>query len=102
MARGAGGLAGAMGCSHCLRLAFSLRSRLYHTALALDRCQGFAVETVDVVAELQLAGIVDESGLIGEMDPDRRRLQLKLLLGSAVHGLNLFRRPVLAWPCDVE
>src|SRR5262249_29429048 len=54
---------------------------LDHAARAPDRRKGAAVEIVNVAPGLQLAGVVDEGGLIGEVDPDRRRLQLQVLLG---------------------
>src|SRR5207253_2835272 len=78
-----------------LLLALALLRRFDHAALALDRRQRAAVDIVDVAADLQFAGIVDERGLISEVHPDRYR-QLDVLLARAEHVLDPVRRPVLA------
>ena len=83
-------------------LAPALGRRLKAAASALHRRERTAIEIVDVAAHLQLAGAVDEGGLIGEVHPDRRRLQLQVLLGAAEHPRDPRRRPVLLGVDDVE
>src|SRR6516225_6276113 len=83
-------------------LAPALGRGLDHAARAPDRRKGAAIEIVNVTAGLQLAGVVDEGGLIGEVDPDRRRLQLKVLLAAAEHARDPRRRPVLLRTGDIE
>src|SRR5262245_27349631 len=67
-------------------LALARRRRLEVAALALDGGERAAVEIVDVAPHLQLAGVVDEGGLVGQVDPDRGRLNLQVMVGGAVHG----------------
>src|SRR6516164_9778939 len=74
-------------CRHRLLLALALLHWLDHAALALDRRKRAAVDIVDVAADLQLAGIIDERVLIGQQDPDLRR-QLNILLARAEHPLD--------------
>src|SRR5215467_1562503 len=73
----------------------AFRRRLDEAAVALDCRKGAAVETVDVAPHLQLAGVVDESRLVGQVNPDWRRLQLNVVLDVAEHPLDPLRRPVL-------
>src|SRR6516164_7330313 len=84
-----------------LLLALALLHRLDHAALALDRRERAAVDIVDVAADLQLAGTVDERVLIGQQHPDLRR-QLNVLLAGAEHALDLVSGPVLVRARDVE
>src|ERR1700704_6095279 len=83
-------------------LALALERRLQVAAFALDRGDGAAVEAVDVAAHFQLAGVVDEGGLIGQVHPDRRCLQREVALAAAVHPPDLLRRPMLARARNVE
>ena len=87
------------GCYSLLALAF-LR-RLDHAALGLDRCERAVVDVVDIAADLQLAGFVDECVLVSQQDPDLRR-QLDVLLARAEHPLDLVCRPVLGRTRNVE
>src|SRR6516164_312298 len=88
-------------CRHRLLLALALLHWLDHAALALDRRKRAAVDIVDVAADLQLAGIIDERVLIGQQDPDLRR-QLNILLARAEHPLDPVSGPILARARDVE
>ena len=54
-----------------------------------------------VAAYLQLARVVDEGGLIGQMYPDRNG-QLDVLFAGAEHPLDPLGGPVLARTRDVE
>src|SRR5262249_11054878 len=90
----------ALGGLHQLMLALALGRSLNAAAAALDRRQRATVEIVDVAAHLQLTGVVYERGLIGEMHPNRRRLQLNILLGAAEHPRDPRRRPMFLRPCD--
>src|SRR5262245_27825045 len=83
-------------------LALALGRGLEVAAFGLDSRDRTTVEIVDVTPELQLAGVVDEGRLIGQVDPDRRRLELQVLLATAVHALHPGRRPVLLRAGDVE
>src|SRR5258708_37717086 len=83
-------------------LVIALRRRFDNGTLALDRRKRAAVEIVNVTADLQFPGVVDKSALVGEVDPDLRRLQLNVLLGAAEHALDLLRRPVLVRTRDVK
>ena len=56
----------------------ALRAGLDDGAFALDCRKRAAVEVVDIAPNLQLAGVIHEGSLIGEMHPDLRRLQLDL------------------------
>src|SRR5262249_47143622 len=56
-----------------LLLALALLQLLNHAALALDRRERAAVDIVDITADLQLAGVIDERVLISQQDPDLRR-----------------------------
>src|SRR6266853_281183 len=56
---------------------------------ALEDRNEFAVEAVDVVAELQLAGLVHERGLVHEVDWDLID-EVELLLLAAEHPLDAF------------
>src|SRR6476659_1789442 len=69
----------AAGRGHLVALA--LLHGLDHAALGLDRRQRTAVDVVDVAADLQLAGVVDEGVLLGQVYPDRHR-QLDILLAG--------------------
>src|SRR6516164_7504185 len=80
----------------------SLRRRLGNAMLALDCCESAAVEIVDVAAYLQLALVIDKGRLIGQVDPDRHRLERDLVLGAAVHAPDLLGRPLLIRARDVE
>ena len=51
--------------------------------VALEDRQQLPVAAVDVVAELQLAVVVDEGGLVGQVDRDVGR-QLDILLAAGV------------------
>src|SRR5262249_17430246 len=84
-----------------LLLALALLQRLDHAALALDRRERAAFDIVDVAADLQRAGVIDERVLIGQQHPDLRR-QLNVLLAGAEHALDLVSGPVLARARDVE
>src|SRR5262249_16008093 len=55
----------ALTCRRDLLFARALLRRLDHAALGLDGRGGAAVDVVDIAADLQLAGIVDERILIG-------------------------------------
>src|SRR5262245_47986903 len=76
-------------------LALARRRRLEVAALALDGGERAAVEIVDVAPHLQLAGVVDESGLVGQVDPDRGRQNLQVLLRAAVHACDPLGGPAL-------
>src|SRR6516164_11282634 len=79
----------------------SLRRRLGDAMLALDCCESAAVEIVDVAAYLQLALVIDKGRLIGQVDPDRHRLERDLLLGAAVDAPDLLCGPMLVGARDV-
>src|SRR5262245_35160733 len=63
-----------------------LLHHLDHAALALDRRLHAAVIAVDVAADLQLAVVVDERGLIGQDDWNVGR-ELDIELGVAEHPM---------------
>ena len=95
------GSAGARSGSRDL-LSVALGARLDERALAFDRSDRAAVKIVDIAADLQLAGIVHEGGLIGEMNTDLRGLQLYVLLASAEHAGHPLRRPALVGARNVK
>lgn len=59
------------------------------------------VASVDVLAQLQLAGVVHECGLIGDVDRDRRR-EIDVRLAAAIHAADFFRRVFFVRQHDVE
>src|SRR5262249_24164871 len=67
--------------------------------LAFERSYDTAVAPIDVLADLELAGVIDARGLVGDVDRDRRR-QLNVLLGIAVHTLDALGRIAIIRPRD--
>src|SRR6516162_9260699 len=78
------------------------RRGLRHDRIVLERSQRAAIDIVKIPPDLQLAVIVDKSGLIGEVQPDRPRLEHELLLWAAVRAFDLLRRPVLVRAPEIE
>src|SRR4029078_1373837 len=107
------GSAGARSGSRDL-LSVALGARLDERALAFYRIDRAGVDIVhiaadrapvnivDIAPDLQLAGIVHEGGLIGEMNTDLRGLQLYVLLASAEHAGHPLRRPALVGARNVK
>src|SRR4051794_41048711 len=52
------------------------------------------VAAVEVLADLQLAGVIDEGGLVGDVDRDRGR-EFEVDFAVAIHAADLLRRVVL-------
>jgi hypothetical protein len=100
-ARGSSRPAGPRSICHLL-LSLALWCRLDDATFAFDCRKRTAVEIVKITSNLQFAGVVDKSRLIGEVNPDLRRPQLNVLLDGAEHVLDPLRRPALMWPRDVE
>src|SRR6266446_10365924 len=98
--RGRCGLALARGDE--LLIALALGRLLDAATAALDRRQRAAIEIVDITPRLQFAVIVDEGGLVGQVHPDRRGLELNVLLAVAEHPCDPRCRPVLLRAGDVE
>src|SRR5262245_46978760 len=83
-------------------LPLALSCRLEVATFGLDGRECTTVEIVDVTPHLQLAGVVDKGRLIGQVDPDRGRQNLQVLLRAAVHAPDLLRGPVLVRPRNLE
>src|SRR6516162_3313775 len=69
--------------------------------LTLDRGNHTPVEIVNIPSNLQFTTVVDKSGLVGKVDPNRY-WQLNVLLDAAKQVLDLLRRPTLVWPSNFE
>ena len=59
------------------------------------------VATIDILADLQLAAVIHECGLVGDVDRDRRR-EFQVDLARAIHAADLLRRVALVRQGDVE
>src|SRR3569623_67188 len=59
------------------------------------------VAAIDVLAEFELAGVIHERGLVGNVDRDRRG-QIDVDLAAAIHAADLLRRVVVLRLRDAE
>src|ERR1700674_788346 len=86
------------------RIARPLDRNVRHPALvALEKGKHALVAAVHVLAKLQLAGVVDERRLIGEVDRGTQRLgELDVLLGGAEHALDALLGVVLLRQHEAE